>query len=437
MNDKHVWKALATSAALFAGITAAAGCGKSEPEAGTKTSPAGSGTEPVTITFFNAANPDEYYQQYIEAHIKKKLPHITINYIREGKGNMLPDLLGAGTTPDLIYLVSNRIGEYKKLGMLGDLTPLAAKQKIDLLKLQNGLIDSIKAYGDKGELLAMPWGLSNYALYYNKDIFDKFGSAYPTDGMTWEQVYQLAGKLTRVDGGQQYRGFDFGPTFFFGFNQLSLPYVDPKSAQAAVNTEQWKHIFETYGKFYRIPGNEYNAQRTENDFHVSRTLAMRAGTTLFPALLELEKKGQPMNFDIVSFPTFPEAPKTGLQTVTAGFGIPPQSKHKDQAMQIISLMLSEEVQKEGAEIFRLPVIQSDAARQAIGKYYPTLGKINVKALTYNTNALTKVVTPYDDIAKGVLVQRFTEFKQGGKDINTVLREAEADINKKIAEEKSK
>jgi multiple sugar transport system substrate-binding protein len=435
--DKSVLKLIHSAAAVLVGSMIAAGCGKGEPGAGTKAASPDNSTEPVTITFYNAANPDEYYQQYIETHIKKKLPHITINYIREGKGNTLTDLIGAGTTPDLIYLVSNRISEYKKLGMLGDLTPMVAKQKIDLLKMQNGLIDSIKSYGEKGELLAMPWGLSNYAMYYNKDIFDKFGIGYPVDGMTWEQVYQLAAKLTRVDGGQQYRGFDFGPTFFLGFNQLSLPYVDPKTEKAAVGTDAWRQIFETYGKFYRIPGNESNPQRTENDFYGNKTLAMRAGTTMFPVLLDLEKKGQPMNFDIVSFPTFPEAPKTGLQTVTAGFGLPPHSKHKEQAMQIISLMLSEEVQKEGAEIFRLPVIRSEAAMNAIGKFYPSLAKINVKALTYNTNALTKVVTPYDDIAKSVMVQKFNEFKQGSKDVNTVLREAEADINKKITEEKSK
>jgi multiple sugar transport system substrate-binding protein len=392
--------------------------------------------EPVTITFYNAgANPESYYKQYIETHIQKYLPHITINYIQQGEGTTISDLLAAGTIPDIMYVVSPRIAEMNELGVLDDLSPLAARHQIDLSKLADGLEPTFRAYGN-GKLLFMPWGLSNYALYYNKDIFDRLGVVYPKDGMTWDEVYQLARTMTRTVDGVQYRGFDFTPTYYMNYNQLSLPFVDQTTEKAAVQTNGWKHLFETFGRFYSIPGNEADKSRSPADFLGNKTLAMTAGTTLFPQILEKYSKGDKINFDIVSFPTFSELPKTGLQTVAAGFAITPQSKHKDQAMQIIKLMLSEEVQKEGAEVFRLPVIKGEQFRQSLGKYYPELANIRVSSLIYNTNAPTKVVTLYDDLARSVLNTKFNEFKGGTKDVNTILREAEDEINAKIVENKA-
>jgi hypothetical protein len=59
----------------------------------------------------------------------------------------------------------------------------------------------------------------------------------------------------------------------------------------------------------------------------------------------------------------------------------------------------------------------------------------VGALTYNNNAVTKSVTKYDDIAQSVLISKFNQYKKGTADVNTILREAEEEINKKIEEKK--
>jgi multiple sugar transport system substrate-binding protein len=300
--------------------------------------------------------------------------------------------------------------------------------------LLDGLEASTRIYGEHGELLYMPWGLSNWATYYNKDIFDRFAVGYLKDGMSWDDIYQKAKQLTRTDSGVDYRGFDFNPDRPIQSNQLSMPFVDPKTGKAVVNTAGWKKLFETFGQFYRIPGNEPAKDRKVADFHTGK-VAIIAGATQFPQLIQRINKGEKINVDIVSFPTFPEAPKTSLQTVTAGFAIPAQSKHRDQAMDIIQLMLSDEVQKEGAEILRLPVVKNKEVYKTLGQAYPELKSMNLGALTYNSNAVTKSVTEYDDLAQKVLNQKFDQFKAGKADVNTLLREAEDEINKKIAEVK--
>lgn len=69
-------------------------------------------------------------------------------------------------------------------------------------------LDSTKPYGAKGEQFLLPFTINFYAFFYNKDVFDKLGVAYPKDSMTWDDVIELARKTTRNQDGVQYRGVD-------------------------------------------------------------------------------------------------------------------------------------------------------------------------------------------------------------------------------------
>lgn len=431
---------------VFAVLLAACGGGNSAgsqtpaPNASTTTTPTPlvQNTSPATLTLYLTGGlTEDYGKQYIVSHIQKQMPYITIKIIVEGKGTSPQELVAAGTIPDLLFFPNNRLNDMNDVGLLANLDPLVKSHNVDLTRLNDGLVDSIRKYSDKGELLTMPWGTGNYALYYNKDIFDKFAVPYPKDGMTWEEVYQLAVRLTRNEGGVQYRGFDYTPSNYLGYNQLSAPLVDVKTGKAAFNTDTWKKMFETFGKFNQIPGNNTAGSNKEfNDFTKNRTLAMRAGSTMFPQLLALEKEGTPLNFDIVTFPSFPESPKTSLQFLASTFAISPQSKYKDQAMEIIKLMLSDEVQKEGAGILRLTALKSEEVRKETGKNYPSISTKNINALYVNKLAPTKEATKYDEIARTALPTHFLNYALGKKDLNTALREAEEEVNKKIAEMKA-
>jgi multiple sugar transport system substrate-binding protein len=57
-----------------------------------------------------------------------------------------------------------------------------------------------------GGLYALPVAMQPSPLIYNKDIFYKFGIAYPKGGITWNETYELSNILTRSDGGVDYRG---------------------------------------------------------------------------------------------------------------------------------------------------------------------------------------------------------------------------------------
>ncbi|WP_248924420.1 hypothetical protein [Paenibacillus hamazuiensis] len=67
-----------------------------------------------------------------------------------------------------------------------------------------------------------------------------WGVPYPKDGMTWDEVYDLAKKMTRTD--EAIRGFSSFISAVLRDNQLSVPYIDAKADKMA-DSEQWKKIF--------------------------------------------------------------------------------------------------------------------------------------------------------------------------------------------------
>jgi multiple sugar transport system substrate-binding protein len=75
--------------------------------------------------------------------------------------------------------------------------------KFDLSRLGKGAVDAVKVSSGGQYLEAVPYVQNFSANYYNKGIFDKFGVAYPKDGMTRDDATDLARKLTRSDGGVQ------------------------------------------------------------------------------------------------------------------------------------------------------------------------------------------------------------------------------------------
>lgn len=191
--------------------------------------------------------------------------------------------------------------------------------------------------------------------------------------------------------------------------------------------------------FYAIPGNELPAKtRDETDaFLLDQTLAMRIGNNIFSRVIEMQQKGQSLNWDLVSMPTFKEAPGTGTQYNGATFAISASSKVKEQAMQAISVLVSDEVQLEGAKIARYPTLKKPDIQAALGQGEKVFEGKNIKSLQMNKVAVTPKGTEYDTAAKAIVLNKLNEVVRGAKDVNTALREAEEEIDKKIAEEKAK
>lgn len=69
------------------------------------------------------------------------------------------------------------------------------------------------------------------AVFYNKDLFDKFGIDYPTDNMTWDEMYELSKNMTRSDGDIQYYGY-----LYMAINNIFFPTSTSKHLESVFLT---------------------------------------------------------------------------------------------------------------------------------------------------------------------------------------------------------
>lgn len=428
------------AAALTAMLAAsAAGCGGAkETDAGDnrKASSFDYGQK-ATLTMHNSIVSKEYYNDYIKPHIDKTFPNVTIEHLHSSdNGNGIDNLIAAQRIPDIYLTTTSGIPNLRERGLLADIDPIVKMHGLDLTVFEDSMLQSIRGMSDQGELLGLPWTYGSTALFYNKDIFDRYGVPYPKDGMTWDspELREMIVRLNRPQDG--IHGIMFSLGNMLGQNQLRLAYVDPKTEKAIVNNDGFKRIFETFAALYKLGGEvdpadfDNSGQKT---FITKRNVAMWAGNAVYPALIDLEKKGQGFNWDIVSLPTFPEAKGAGTQYFGAAWAISAVNGKQELAAHIIAKLTDAEVQIEGGGLLRFPTLKAQEVKDGLGKGDTFLQSKNMKALQINSIPIAVSPTKYDNTANSIMVAKAAQVIRGQKDSNTALREAEEEIDKKIAE----
>ncbi|GAA3408424.1 ABC transporter substrate-binding protein [Paenibacillus hodogayensis] len=393
--------------------------------------------EPFTLSIYAEDVKAEEFDDRFRKALEKKFPHITFEYRTNGKDQTIADLVGAGYVPDLIRTsIPTLKNSYLDLQLGQDLNPYVQKYKYDLTRFNKVFVDEIIAAGRTGELYGLPVPpFFPQVLYYNKDLFDRFGVPYPQDGMSWDEIYEIAKKMTRVDGNQVYRGFSANMMAMLRDNPYSTPILDPAANQLA-NFETWQTIFTNYKRFYDIPDNkpEKNGVWAEADAFAKGNVAMQVGQ--HDIYLGIPKE---LNWDIVSVPTIAGAPKLMGQRGPAYWSITKTSKHKDEAFQVIAEMLSDEIQMEDSRKGILTVLVNKDIQNALGKDHPIYSKKNVKAISYYQPAAytPKRKTGMAEVPGGtqqtLMAEAFLDVAQGKADINTSLRS----LNEKLKLEAEK
>ena len=163
----------------------------------------------VTLTFAvwdYAQNP--YLARIVEA-FQAANPGITIEIQDTPAADYVTKLntqLNGGSDVD-IFLVkeSDKTKTFFDRGQLTNLTPYIEADGIDM-SAYNGT-DANFIFD--GNTYGMPVRTDQYVLFYNKDIFDEAGVAYPSNDMTWAEFEELAGKVTLGEGATKKHGAYF------------------------------------------------------------------------------------------------------------------------------------------------------------------------------------------------------------------------------------
>lgn len=383
----------------------------------------------VTLHFFY----NGYSKELVDAmkeRVENKFPYIKLNVIMDGKGSSIDETLAAGTNLDLTAFSMGQLFKVMDLKLYSDLNPLIKQHGFDVNQFAPGVYETAVSYSGNGEMWVMPYELNVNVLIYNKNIFDKFGADYPVDDMTWVEAYDLARQVTRNDGDIQYKGFHLNPLNLIYKNQLGLTFVDASTLKATINTDPWKQWVETMTSYTSIEGVRPVGQLDVN-FFTDQILAMRVGPSPMDILPGAVERG--LDYDVVSVPKYPGQPESKGQMNAPFYTIPQSSKHVNEAFEVISYLVSDEVQGGNARKGRVPVINSDRVIEEFGSELPVLQGKNISAFFADKIDTPIVVTQYDGIARSVLNKYFTEVNNGNLDVNTALRTAQEEINKQIEE----
>jgi multiple sugar transport system substrate-binding protein len=411
------------------------GAGKPEAEQTAESLAKRAAEQQVELVFTASArvSVEQFMEQHGGKEIQKKFPNYKITFLPGG------DLQTMVTTKQHFDILLSSVGltpsSLLTYNLQNDISDLIAKYKYDLSRLEPSTIE-IQRQLANGGVYGLPVNTVSGALFYNKDLFDRFGVGYPTDRMTWDELYELTKKMTRSEGGVHYRGLTIAFQHLMFLNQLSAPHLDPATNKARFTDAGFIRAFENMARFYRIPGNgltknAFSLPEQKSLFNKEQTAAMH----LTLSSLGVDNVG--MNWDMVRTPVFQDMPDTGPQSYPSYFYLTSMSKQRDAAFQVLAYITSDEFQEWQAKN-GVPTILNDQTKvmAGFGIHQPLYKGKHIKAILPEKFAGPTLKPRYQSIADKEVLNALGEYS-AGKDVNSALREAAERADRNIAAEAGK
>ena len=347
-------------------------------------------------------------EKLIGQYIREKFPNLKFRIVDwDENGIRETHFERSGVYPDLWFnLVANVTAD--KNTMFIDLTELVEKYNFDLSRISEACMAIVYDRG-MGQVLAIPFQINDYILFYNKTIFDKKGISYPYAGMTYNEAYEKAKALTFGEDITMYKGYAQHPDFYLQQNQLGLvPWSLTEPNKIVLNTPEWVELVNNLTRFYQIRGNKWNST---DDFFVLGTAAMCVDTierllqvTLHPEYVSsgdiqewqrrFAQNGlQPGTWDIEPIPQLKEGDESTYIPNVLGWFITEHSKMKETAFQVIMHLLSDEVQLARSKDGIKGVLNNPELAEYYGVNIPELQGLNLSAVYWGKNAVIPVRDP--------------------------------------------
>ncbi|MFD1676575.1 ABC transporter substrate-binding protein [Alicyclobacillus fodiniaquatilis] len=391
---------------------------------------------------FNSRVSDVRFEQVIQ--VKEKLvvafPHIEFEFRQENPTSEHVQMwIASNNVPDILVIDSMRSRSLAKEGLLQNLDVLVNRHGTDLSRFEPGCLSTSLAQGD-GVLYVFPYERQAFPLFYNKDIFDWFGMPYPRDGMTWDEVIELAQRVTGVVDGSAYQGLNTADTLAILKSQLSENTVAPHTDNANVMTDGWRKIADVFKRIYSIPGNMPVDPRNMFRFngHFGRDKVVAMGIICAKCL---EDTFNSFNWDMVSLPVFSDAPGIGpnFPWISESIAMSSTCRESDAAFEVMSYLVSDEFQLHKSRNGFVSCLKDREMYRQFAQNISVYEHKNTEALAVNTLAEPILErSKYETLpaVTNCVVNAFVEMVQKDKDIELVLEELQQNINKIIESEKA-
>lgn len=323
--------------------------------------------QPAEITYMMWGSPDELavWQQIVDdfqlAHPAIKVKVDVSDW--DSYWNKLKTLYAGGTPPDVFAMDGPLYPDWAGRGVLLNLQPYIDKSP--------GLLDgmypnTLETYRRPDGFFGLPRDLQPIVLFYNKDMFDAAGVAYPTANWTLSDLRDAAKKLTKdTNGDGKIDQWGFSPDLWdmelfwseaiwgYGGTILSDDYSKTTLAEGPAH-DAWKYIDGMVRDDKSVPGPEISAEYGSDPFAAGVSAMTTIGHWAVPDYAKLEFK-----WDVAPMPAGPAAHATSVNS--AGFVVSKDSKSPDAAWEFVKYAVGEAGQKRLTELgFAVPILKSIA-----------------------------------------------------------------------------
>ena len=176
--------------------------------------------EKSNVTFAVFGEPAEFaaYEELVN-EFEQAHPEIDIQ-IRHTPGQSeyrrrLATEFASGSPSDVFLLNYRRFAAFAAEGVLEPLGPYL--ENSNLIQPSDFYEITLDAFRYRNQLWCIPQNLSSLVVYYNRNLFDEAGLAYPAHDWTWEQFLETARELTQdhdEDGRFDQYGAGLAPNLF-------------------------------------------------------------------------------------------------------------------------------------------------------------------------------------------------------------------------------
>jgi multiple sugar transport system substrate-binding protein len=305
----------------------------------------------------------------------------------DGYWEKLRVLTAGGTPPDIFAMDAPLYPDWQSRGALLNLQPYL---DADPKALDGVYPVTLEAYKTKDGYFGLPRDFQTIVLYYNKDMFDAAGIAYPSDNWTYDDFRAAAKKLTidkNGDGTTDQWGFwaeALDPEPFWGAVIWSFggDIVDIANGKTLIGSDQARAGFQLINDMWledkSMPTSE-QLQQYGYDGFLSGIAAMGfSGHWTVP-----DYAGVSFKWDVAPVPKGPAGRVTGVNS--AGFVISNATKAPKEAWEFVKFAIGPVGQAEAAKVgLAIPILQSVAESPDYleQKSAPINHKMFVDALAY-------------------------------------------------------
>lgn len=250
-----------------------------------------------------------------------------------------------GDMPDIVVMHPDEVENYAQGGMLMDLTDILDGEVANRSNFPDYVIEDFSVDGrDYG----IPKDIGTMALFYNKDLFDQAGVAYPTNDWTWDDLMTNAEALTDSDKGiYGFNAVNDGQNYYWNLiwqnggdvwdeETNTCTFDSPETVEAMEYAVSFieKGYSPTAAAFANLSADEY--------FESGKTAMTFAGSWMLTEYQNVDD----LNFDIVELPVGKE--KASICSGMA-FSVSANTDHPDEAKTFVEYLGSEEAQTIEAE----------------------------------------------------------------------------------------